>query len=431
MEIPVKHWIKLTLLASLALFVTACSVNPVTGQKELSFMSPEQEVALGAQHYRPSQQAQGGRYVVDPELNLYVNQVGQKLAAVSDRRELPYEFVVLNNNVPNAWALPGGKIAINRGLLVLLDDEAELAAVLAHEVVHAAARHSAKQQTQGTLMNVGLMAAGVALATQDQEAAGLAVGALGVGAQAWQARYGRSQELESDAYGIQYMIRAGYDPQGAVELQKTFVKLSQGQQGGLIDSFFASHPPSQERVAANQKLAAQHPGGVRNRAEYQRAIAQLKKDQPAYDDYQNALKALGEDEVNKAQQLVDNAIAKQPKENLFWELKGRIKANQKDLDGAAQAFGKSVAANPEFFRPYVYRALAYRQLDKPDASAADLEKSMQLLPTQIASYYLGEYALQKGDRQKAANYFQQAVEGGGEIGQAAQAQLQKLQQPQT
>ncbi|WP_084005389.1 M48 family metalloprotease [Gilvimarinus polysaccharolyticus] len=425
-----KYWIQLALLASLAILTTGCSVNPVTGQNELSLMSPAQEVALGAQQYTPSQQSQGGRYVVDPDLNVYVNKVGQKLAAVSDRRELPYEFVVLNNDVPNAWALPGGKIAINRGLLVLLGDEAELAAVLGHEIVHAAARHGAKQQTQGTLLNAGLMAAGVALASQDQQTAGLAVGALGVGAQAWQARYGRDQELESDQYGIEYMVRAGYDPQGAVELQKTFVKLSEGQQANWMESFFASHPPSQQRVEINKKLAAQRPGGARNKTEYQRAIAQLKSDQSAYADYQKALQALSAENVAEAKQLTDRALAKQPKENLFWELKGRIAANEKDFAGSEQAFSKSIAANPEYFRPYIYRALAYRQLDKPDASASDLDKSMQLLPTQIASFYLGEYALQKGDKQKAVAYFQQAVQGGGEIGQAAQAQLQKLQQPQ-
>ena len=104
-----------------------CAVNPVTGKNQLSFVSAEQEVASGAKNYEPSQQSQGGRYVVDPELTVYVNKVGKKLAAVSDRPQLPYEFVVLNNDVPNAWALPGGKMAINRGLLTKLEDEAQLA----------------------------------------------------------------------------------------------------------------------------------------------------------------------------------------------------------------------------------------------------------------------------------------------------------------
>ncbi|MDO3388701.1 M48 family metalloprotease [Gilvimarinus sp. SDUM040013] len=412
----------------LGILLTGCSVNPVTGQQELSLMSPEQEVAIGAQQYGPSQQSQGGRYVVDPDLNVYVNAVGQKLAAVSDRPDLPYEFVVLNNSVPNAWALPGGKIAINRGLLVLLEDEAQLAAVLGHEIVHAAARHSAQQQTRGTLLNVGLMAAGVALATQEHEAAGLAMGALGVGAQAWQAQYGQGQELQSDKYGIEYMVAAGYDPQGAVELQQTFVKLSEGQQSSWLDSFFASHPPSQKRVDRNRQMAAAYNGGVRNRAEYQDAIAQLKKDSEAYGNYQKALKAASEDDLGTARQLIDKAIQQQPKETLFWEAKGRLYAQDKAFAESADAFGKAITANPEFFRPYVYRGLAYSQLKKSDAAANDLEKSMALLPTQIAAYYLGEYALENGQQQKAVEYFQMAAQGGGELGQKAQARLQQMQQ---
>ena len=86
--------------------------------------------------------------MIDPELTKYVNEVGQRLAAVSDRK-LPYEFVVINNSVPNAWALPGGKIAVHRGLLIELNSEAELAAVLGHEIVHAAARHGAKGMERG------------------------------------------------------------------------------------------------------------------------------------------------------------------------------------------------------------------------------------------------------------------------------------------
>lgn len=418
----------ITSIVLLACLATACSVNPVTGKQELSLMSPEQEVALGSQQYGPSQQSQGGRYVVDPDLNVYINRIGQKLAAVSDRPRLPYEFVVLNNGVPNAWALPGGKIAINRGLLVLLEDEAQLAAVLGHEIVHAAARHSALQQTRGTLLNVGLMAAGVALATRDEQAAGLAMGALGIGAQAWQAQYSQSQELQSDEYGIKYMVAAGYDPQAAVELQQTFVKLSEGQQAGWLESFFASHPPSQIRVERNRAIAAQYSGGVRNRAEYQQAIAQLKKDAPAYEAYEKARQAAAQNRLQQALQLTDNAIERQPEEGLFWELKGQLLARQKKYSQATTALDRAVAANPEFFRPYIYRALAYDQLQQTDLAARDLEKSLSLLPTQIAAYYLGEYALADGNRQKATGYYQMAAQGGGALGQKAQLRLQQMQQ---
>ena len=132
----------LPVLAALAT-LAACGVNPVTGKKEIQFVSEAQELKIGEQNYAPMRQAEGGDFDVLPEPTAYVNEVGQKLAAVADRK-LPYEFVVLNNSVPNAWALPGGKIAVNRGLLTELQSEAELAAVLGHEIVHAAARHGAK-----------------------------------------------------------------------------------------------------------------------------------------------------------------------------------------------------------------------------------------------------------------------------------------------
>lgn len=407
--------------------LTGCAVNPVTGKNQLSFVSPEQEVAIGAKNYEPSQQSQGGRYTVDPELTVYVNQVGKKLAAVSDRPQLPYEFVVLNNDVPNAWALPGGKMAINRGLLVELKDEAQLAAVLGHEIVHAAARHGASQQTQNILISTGVLVAGAAAATQDSEYAGLAVGAVGIGANAWMSKYSRSHELEADRYGIDYMIRAGYDPMGAVELQETFVKLSEGRQTNWLEGLFASHPPSQERVAANRAMAQAHPGGVRNKAAFDRAMAQVRKDQPAYANYTKALKAANDKNYTNALSLVENSIKQQPKENLFWELKGQLLLQQKNEKEAVAALDKAIQANPEFFRPYVYRGLAYKQMGNTAQAEKDLLASHQRLPTQLAAYYLGEISLGKGQRSAAATYFEQAAQGGGEIGEAAKAQLGKLQ----
>ena len=140
-----------SLLFLIIIFLTGCSVNPVTGKRELMMVSSAQEIAMGQQNYLPMQQSQGGAYDVDPELSSYVQRVGSQVAAQSGVT-LPYEFVVLNNSVPNAWALPGGKIAINRGLLTELQSESELAAVLGHEAVHAAARHTARQISRSQVM---------------------------------------------------------------------------------------------------------------------------------------------------------------------------------------------------------------------------------------------------------------------------------------
>jgi predicted Zn-dependent protease len=414
-------------ISLLAWSLTGCVVNPVTGKSQISLMSPEQEIASGAQNYVPAQQSQGGQYVVDPGLTTYVQQVGKKLAAVSDRPDLPYEFVVLNNDVPNAWAMPGGKLAINRGLLVYLQDEAQLAAVMGHEIVHAAARHGAQQQTQNVLMGAGVLIAGVAIAEKSPEYGALGVGALAVGSQAWQAKYGRDHELQSDEVGMKYMAKAGYDAQAAVELQEIFVKLSEGKNAGFIEGLFASHPPSQERVNRNRQNAAKYPGGVRNREAFQRAMAQVTKDQKAYANYQKAQKLAGEKKYIDALAYVDQSITQQPKENLFWEMKGQLLLQQDKTSEAVTALDRAVQANPKYFKPYVVRGIAYSQLGKNDMAEKDLLTSQRYLPTQIAAYYLGEVSLAKGNRSQAAQYFQQAAQGGGEIGEAAKGKLGKLQ----
>ena len=136
------HLRSMVLVIAVAALV-ACSTNPVTGKNEIMLVGEGTELQIGQKNFAPMRQSEGGDQQLDPALTAYVQGVGQRLAAVSDRK-LPYEFSVLNNSIPNAWALPGGKIAVNRGLLTELKSESELSAVLGHEIVHAAARHSAQ-----------------------------------------------------------------------------------------------------------------------------------------------------------------------------------------------------------------------------------------------------------------------------------------------
>lgn len=422
MKLRNRFFISLILTALLSSLLS-CSTNPVTGKSQWS-MPVSEQIAMGAQQYQPSQQQQGGRYVVDPEVNLYVSNVGQKVAAHADL-ELPYEFVVLNNDVPNAWALPGGKIAINRGLLVVLEDEAQLAAVLGHEVVHAAAEHSATQQRKSQLLGLGVVLAGVA-GTQTEYGEAVALGAV-VGAQAWQASYGRSQELQADKYGIEYMVEAGYDPQAAVELQQTFVKLSAsaGKQDP-ISALFASHPPSQERVDKNKSKAAQYPGGTRNKTAFQKAIAGMKADGPAYELNTAALKKASEEKWDEALSLSRSAIKKQPKEAMFYLTEGRILMAQGKHKEADKPLANARKLNPEYFLPSLLYGLNARTLGQNDNAKTSLESSMKLMPTAIGAYNLGEIALTAGDKLTAKNWFNQAAKDEGDIGKKAKQQLESL-----
>lgn len=411
-----------------ACLLSACGTNPVTGKTELQLVSQSQEINIGRENYLPSIQSQGGPYVVDKTLSQYVDSVAQGLARVSDRPDLPYEFVVLNNGVPNAWALPGGKIAVNRGLLLQLNNEAELAAVLSHEIVHAAARHGAKSMERGMLLQAGIVGLGVA--TNEQDNADMIVGAAALGSQLISQKYGRDAELEADKYGMKYMAKAGYDPAAAVELQKTFVKLSKGKESNWLQGLFASHPPSQERVNENINTARQlNSGGVLKRDVYQQHIAHLKKAAPAYDKYQDAKLALKANDGQKALSLVDEAIKLEPREGLFYALQGDVYYHDKEFPRAEQAFDKAVNLNPEFFLFYLERGLTRQKLQHNQQARADLEKSIDLLPTAPAHHALGEIAMTRNDTPAAKQHFAKAATSNSAIGRQSATAYARLDLP--
>lgn len=418
------------LLAAAALTGAAllggCAVNPVTGEHQIRITSPEREVAIGTEQYGPAQQAAGGQYYLDPELNFYVKSVGEKLARVSDRPGLPYDFVIIDSSVPNAWALPGGKIAVNRGLLTQLKDESQLAAVLGHEIVHAAAGHSAQKMDRDLMTSIGAAALGVAVG--DREYGNLILGGAAVGTAMLSSRYSREQELEADKYGMKYMAKAGYDPQGAVELQETFVKLDAARNQSWLNGLFASHPPSPERVAANRETAAHLPaGGVRNTAGYHRHIAKLEHDAPAYAAYDRGAAALKGGDPAAALKAADAAIAIEPEGSRFYELKGRALETQGKLQPALAAYNRAIALDSHYFSPLLRRGLLRRKLGDTAGASRDLHESNQLLPTATASYGLGLLALADNDRDSAVRYLQAAAGAGGTTGAAAQRQLAMMQ----
>ncbi len=410
------------------LTLTACTINPVTGERQLALVSAADEVAIGEAQYFPSRQMQGGDYVREPALTQYVRDVGQRLAAVSDRA-LPYEFVVLDNSVPNAWALPGGKIAVNRGLLVELDSEAELAAVLGHEIVHAAARHGALAMQRGLLLQGAVLA--TAAATGRGDYSSWAVGAASLGAQLINQRNTREAELEADLYGMRYMSRAGYDPQAAVSLQETFLRLSEGQPDqGWLAGLFATHPPSAERVARNRETAATlPPTGELGRERYQAAIASLKRAEPAYETYDKARKALADGDVREAERLGRDAVERVPDEGLFHALLGDVAFQAKRFADALGHYRDAIARNDMYFYYYLRQGLAQERLMQWDAAETSLRASVGLLPTAEAYYGLGTLAERRGDRAGALEAYGQAAQSSGAAGEAAQEAVQRLDLP--
>ncbi len=420
------QWIKALLLA-LSL-TTGCATNPVTGKNELALVSQGEEISIGHQQYTPAQQSQGGQYVVDPALTRYVQTVGDRLAAVSDS-DLPYEFVVLNDSTPNAWALPGGKIAINRGLLTALNNEAELAAVLGHEIVHAAARHGAKSMERSMLLQGAILI--TAISASDSDYANYIMGGATLGAQLISQQYGRGAELESDYYGMQYMVRAGYDPRAAITLQEKFVALSQGRSASWIQGLFASHPPSEQRVLKNKEtsktLMAETDGDwILGEQSYQQALAYLRSKEDAYVAFDQAMSLAAKKEYSAATNRVNRAIELEPKEPRFYGLKGNLYYQQEQFDQAVTQFNEAVARDDNYYEYYLGRGFSHVRLGNKAQAQMDLERSNQLLPTAMATNALGNLSLASGNLQAAKQYFGEVANTGGSLSKQAAARFVEL-----
>ncbi len=420
--------LSLLIIASLALITTACGTNPVTKKKEIQFVSEGQEISIGKENYSPARQSQGGDYIIDPELTAYVQGIGKRLAEVSDRPELPYEFVVINDSTPNAWAMPGGKIAFNRGLLYELNSEAELAAVMGHEIVHAAARHGAKSMERGLFMQGAMIAVGIG--AQNSNYRNLLVGGAQVGAALTMSKYGRDAESESDLYGMRYMKKAGYDPAAAVTLQETFVRLSADRKSNFIEGLFASHPPSPERVAANKvTLAKVGAGGEWGKEVYAQKVGKLKATQAAYKAYDDGIKALVAKDAAKATTLANQAVKGEPREARFQELLGDIALTEKKTPEALAYYDKAIKLQPDYFKPHVQSGIALYNAGRKAEAEPFLKRANELLPTAPGHALLGAIAEDRGDIDGALKHYSVAAGSDSEYGKEANARGVRIDLP--
>ncbi|XBD33731.1 M48 family metalloprotease [Pseudomonas anguilliseptica] len=242
---------RVLMLFVLLMQLAGCAVNPATGRSDFVMMSEQQDLDLG-RRYNQQILKENPRYA-DEKLQAYVQQIGERVAKNSHRNQLAYQFTVVDSPDINAFALPGGYIYIHRGLLAYLSSEAELAAVLGHEVGHVTARHSVQQQSQSTAW--GLLGQAVAVGT----GVGAAADVTSVLGSAFVRGYGRDMELEADGLGAQYLARSGYDPQAMIEVvkvlksQENFARdqaaaRGEAQPAGGYHGLFDTHPDNDRRL---------------------------------------------------------------------------------------------------------------------------------------------------------------------------------------
>ncbi len=257
-SLPSRGWWRGLLVACLASMAAGCAVNPVSGRPEVSVLSSDKERTLGDEEAKKVEASLG--LVTDSALVAYVQAVGTQVARRSPRQDTAYTFLIVNQPEPNAFALPNGNIYVSRGLLALTNSEDELAGVLAHEVVHVAARHTVRSANVAVATAPLRIATGIAGLAAGIFAPRVGEGLMDLGdmaTEAFMAPYGRSQEREADDVGVDLAARAGYDPTGLPRaLQALEREEALHREGPPRQSFFATHPATPERVRETQERAA-------------------------------------------------------------------------------------------------------------------------------------------------------------------------------
>ena len=234
------------IFVSALVFINSCSRNPVTGKKEVSFMSESQEIAMGKQ-YDPSIVEQYGLYQ-NPTLQSFITEKGKQMAAISHRPNLPYEFKILDSPVVNAFAVPGGYVYFTRGIMGHFNNEAEFAGVLGHEIGHVAAKHAARQQRDQLLGQILLMG-GIIFSEKFRQFADVAQQGVGL----LFLKNSRDHESESDKLGVEYSTKIGYDAHQMAGFFKTLKKLS--AKDGAIPTFLSTHPDPEDRYNKTNQMA--------------------------------------------------------------------------------------------------------------------------------------------------------------------------------
>ena len=242
----------------------------------ITLISVEDEIAIGRQANADTRKKIPE--LPDREVRAYVRSIGARLAKAAPGPRYPYSFSVANYREINAFALPGGPVWINRGVLQAATNESQVAGVLAHEIAHVAQRHPAQQMSNAMVANLGLGALGALLGNVG--GAGAARAAAGLGTNLWFLKFSRDDEAEADRVGLQILRRGGWDGRGMIELFQV-LKREQGRNPGAVEVFLSSHPAPNERMRALTADVARMHGGVRNTGKFQTIRGKLLKMAPA------------------------------------------------------------------------------------------------------------------------------------------------------
>ncbi len=388
-------------------WLASCATNPVTGKSELMLVSEQDEVAIDRQH-APLQLSADYGITQDRQLGDYIARTGKGLAAGTHRPQMPYRFEVVNATYVNAYAFPGGTIATTRGILLKIDNEAELASLLGHELGHVNARHTAQQMSKAALTQT-LVGGASAMAGGQGSALGDLTGQLGaIGAGALLASYSRDNEREADDLGLRYMAAAGYNPDGFKGLMDILRSLNR-HKANAVELLFATHPMSEERYqTAIEAIGTRYPDRSARplyRERYQDQTAGLRRIAGAIEAMQNGEKEMARQNFGTAEAQFQGAIKKAPQDYAAHVLMAKCQYAQQRFDRAADFANEAGRIYPQEPQAQMVMGVARLHTGNFDAAFENFERCDQLLPGNPEFVFLRGLAREGAQRQNEAARF--------------------------
>jgi len=423
-----RDFIRLSALAAVSTAVAGCAANPVTGQSQLMLMGEGEEIQIDRVN-TPHQFSADYGVIQDAALSAYVSGVGARLARVTHRTQMPYRFAVVNATYVNAYAFPGGSIAITRGILAEMDNEAELAGLVGHELGHVNARHTAARMSKGRILGTLVGGASLLAGTASESLGNLAGTVGGLGASLYLAQYSREDERQADELGMEYMVGGGYSPQGMVGLMDVLRSMSR-RQPSAIEAMFSSHPMSTERYDTAVARSRTRFGGSLNlpvyRERYMDSTASLRRLAPMFKLFQEGDKAMAAKEYSVAQSRYAEGLKLSPNDYAGLVMMSKCMIAQKNGKAAADYAARARRAYPTEGQAHHMHGVA-SILNKDYARAlADFSGYERILPGNPTTVFMKGFSYEgMKDRQNAAQEYQRylKVVTQGEMAQHAYSRL--------
>jgi predicted Zn-dependent protease len=396
-----------------------CATNPVTGRSQLMLMDEQEEIAIDRQN-APHQLSSDYGVTQDRDLDKYIQETGKRLAATTHRAQMPYQFHCVNANYVNAYAFPGGTIACTRGILLEIENEAALSALLGHELGHVNARHTAAIMSRAKLTSIAVGGLAIATSVAAGSEAGSLAGQLGqLGSGALLASYSRDNERQADGLGMEYMTRAGYSPQGMVSLMEMLNNMNQ-HKAGATDLLFATHPMSSERYQTSVAQATTEYKQFKDRPVYRERYmdntAGLRKIKGAIKQMQEGEEALGKKQYSQAEGLFQKALDQAPDDYAGLLLMAKCQLVQKNFAEAGRYVDRAKQIYPDEAQAYQISGITQLVNKQYAAAHEDFTNYEKRLPGHPNTVFFQGLSLEGMDKKepaaKAYNaYLKQVQEG--------------------